>query len=267
MSSVPTVVDVEAGSPLEGLTLSRVQKLKLYTDGFVVLKGVVPKEMCAKARRRIFEPTDEERERGVGNLGSAPEITDLINKSRFTDVIQDTIGEFDPPQSTQVGVTGVAASTNVSGDKGFNLVGYREEGFPYYNATIHMDGLTTCAQLHTDDDGVAVGTPEEVYLNYINGPWSKHGVNGRIGRHAENYGGNGGMLFMDEDNSLTTGSFTAFAVVCLNDQTEPGRGQFTVLRGCHHAMGKFYQMQQQLGGIVGPVRKCLNVTRFKIGPG
>ena len=60
------------------------------------------------------------------------------------------------------------------------------------------------------------------------------------------------MLFMDKDLSLTTGSFTAFAVVCLNDQTQPGRGQFTVLRGCHHAMEAFYQMQQALGGIVGP---------------
>ena len=150
-----------------------------------------------------------------------------------------------------------------------------------------MDGLTTCAQLHTDENGVAVGTPEEVYrerrhatparqparpphdshfnlvcwltgrawegaVNYINGPWSKNGVNGHIGRHAENYGGNGGMLFMDKDLSHTTGSFTAFAVVCLNDQTQPGRGQFTVLRGCHHAMEAFYQMQQALGGIVGP---------------
>ena len=144
------------------------------------------------------------------------------------------------------------AAQNAVG-KGFNLVGYREEGFPFYNATIHMDGLTTCANLHTDEDGVAIGAPEEVYLNYINGPWSKgaQGV-GSYGRHAENLGGNGGMLFMDKDHSLTTGSFTAFAVVCLNDQTQPGRGQFTVLRGCHHAMEKFYQMQQELGGIVGP---------------
>eukprot|EP01052_Picozoa_sp_SAG31_P005230 SAG31_NODE_227_length_19818_cov_6.503271_7_plen_139_part_00 len=106
-----------------------------------------------------------------------------------------------------------------------------------------MDGLTTCAQLHTDKDGVATGTPEEVYLNYINGPWSKRGEFGRYGRHAENYGANGGMLFMDRECSLSTGSFTAFAVVALNDQTEPGRGQFTVLRGSHHAMEKFYQMQ------------------------
>ena len=77
-----------------------------------MLKGVVPKEMTAEARRRIFEPTDEEREKGAGSLGSAPEITDLINKSRFSDLIKNTIGDFDPPQSTQVGVT-PANSTQV----------------------------------------------------------------------------------------------------------------------------------------------------------
>ena len=73
------------------------------------------------------------------------------------------------------------------------------------------------------------------------------------GRHAENYGWNGGgMLFQDRDCSLSTGSFTLFAVLSLNDQTEVGRGQFSVLRGCHHAMEKFYQMQVDEGGIVGP---------------
>lgn len=60
-------------------------------------------------------------------------------------------------------------------------------------------------------------------------------MNQNPGRHAENIGVNGGMLFQDPDLSLTTGSFTLFAVACLNDQSEVGRGQFSVLRGCHHA--------------------------------
>ena len=95
-------------------------------------------------------------------------------------------------------------------------------------------------------------TDQEIYWNWINGPWVEE-QGGTQGRHAENYGWNGGgMLFQDRDCSLSTGSFTLFAVLCLNDQTEVGRGQFTVLRGSHHAMEKFYEMQQNLGGIVGP---------------
>ena len=126
MSSIPTVVDTEAGSPLEGVQLTEAQKLKLYNDGFVVLKGVVPKEMTAAARRRIFEPTDEEKARGVAHLGSAPEITDLLNKSRFAELIRHTIGDFDDVRSTQVGITPANSTANAVG-KGFNLVGYPEE--------------------------------------------------------------------------------------------------------------------------------------------
>ena len=78
------------------------------------------------------------------------------------------------------------------------------------------------------------------------------GPGGMRGRNAMNFGINGGVLFQDKECSISTGSFTLFAVVCLSDQTTPGCGQFTVLRGSHHAMEKFYQMQQSLGGIVGP---------------
>ena len=70
------------------------------------------------------------------------------------------------------------------------------------------------------------------------------GPGGMRGRNAMNFGINGGVLFQDKECSISTGSFTLFAVVCLNDQTTPGCGQFTVLRGSHHAMEKFYQMQQ-----------------------
>ena len=48
-----------------------------------MLKGVVPKAMTAAARRRIFEPTDEERADKAHPLGSAPEILNLINDSPF----------------------------------------------------------------------------------------------------------------------------------------------------------------------------------------
>jgi hypothetical protein len=262
MSSVPTRVDTERGSPLEGVELTRAQKLTLYRDGFVVLKGVVPRELTRAARRRIFEPTEAERREGAGKLGFAPEITGLLINSPFRAVLENTLGEFDRPISTQVGVTPAGGtrtaenakkyrrnSPNGGGGDGYNLLGYHEEGFPFYNATIHMDGLTTCPI--PQERCAEERTPEEIYLDYIDGPWSEQSGGSR-GRHAENYGTNGGMLFQDKGCSLSTGSFSAFAVVCLNDQSIPGRGQFSVLRGAHHAMQSFYRMQMEMGGIVGP---------------
>jgi hypothetical protein len=81
--------------------------------------------MTAAARRRIFEPTDEEKEQEP-YAGIAPEVTDLLNKSRFAQLIRNTIGEFDPPTATQVGVTPANTSQNTVA-KGFNLVGFPEE--------------------------------------------------------------------------------------------------------------------------------------------
>ena len=82
MSSVPTTVDVERGTPLEGLSLTREQQLELYRSGvrslssapsavagrpagaaaahalcccaqFVVLKNVVSKELTAAAKAHM----------------------------------------------------------------------------------------------------------------------------------------------------------------------------------------------------------------------
>ena len=72
------------------------------------------------------------------------------------------------------------------------------------------------------------------------------------------------MLFQDPAHSLTTGSFTLFAVACLNDQSEVGCGQFSVLRGCHHAMERFYQMQVAGGGSRRPAFLCLRASLFLI---
>ena len=48
MSSVPTTVDVERGSPLQGVELTREQKVQLYRDGFV----------SRRHRLQLFVPVD-----------------------------------------------------------------------------------------------------------------------------------------------------------------------------------------------------------------
>ena len=164
-------------------------------------------------------------------IGSEPAILNLINASKFRPVLQSLIGDFDEPTATQVAVTPPGTdyiSGKEDGAEGFNGCGYREEGFPYYNAIVHMDGLTggvTPKRFVPEEEM----SDQEIYWRYV----------GKQGRNADNIGSNGGVLFQDKECTLSTGSFTLFAVLCLNDQTEPGRGQFTVLRGSHHAMEQF----------------------------
>jgi len=206
-----------------------------------VLKNVVPKEMTRAAKERLFAPTEEEKAEGIGRIASAvgaaaPEVTDCMNESPFTPLLRSLIGEFDPPHATHVGIINSGMGPlniprdqmeTAFGDFG-NLNGHPEEGFPYYNAIVHMDGLTggvTPKRFVPEEEM----SDQEIYWRYV----------GKQGRNADNIGSNGGVLFQDRECTLSTGSFTLFAVLCLNDQTEPGCGQFTVLRGSHHAMEKF----------------------------
>jgi hypothetical protein len=254
LSSDAATVDVERGSLLgdgdpssSSFELTREQKLQIYRDGFIVLRNVIDKKLTSAARK-LLEEAEGDLHPGRADVGSQPEITNLINESKFSPLLKSLVGDFDAPVGTHVGVLPVADSKA------------REHSvLPFYDAFIHMDGLTTSLYQHGDPElphSSLFGTesPEDLelfqkhYMKYIQG----HSMNKIPGRHAENIGVNGGMMFQDPDLSLTTGSFTLFAVACLNDQSEVGRGQFSVLRGCHHAMEKFYQMQIEEGGIVGP---------------
>eukprot|EP01045_Picozoa_sp_COSAG04_P010972 COSAG04_NODE_691_length_11104_cov_6.949841_8_plen_311_part_00 len=231
MSSVPTTVDVERGTPLEGLSLTREQQLELYRSGvrslfpslsacsgarcssalcccaqFVVLKNVVSKELTAAAKAHMAadvagefganatgrtcpsvcsgssplqplfcsarsRPPLPNRSHPLARpaenpIGSEPAILDLINASKFRPVLQSLIGDFDEPSATQVAVTPPGTdyiSGKLDGQEGFNSCGYREEGFPYYNAIVHMDGLS----VSDSPQHVCTGTKEQIYLDYI----------------------------------------------------------------------------------------------------
>ena len=59
-------------------------------------------------------------------------------------------------------------------------------------------------------------------------------------------------MFEDPAMTLSLGSFTAFAFVCLNDQTKPGCGQTSLLTGAHQSMEKFFQWQRSVNDCLGP---------------
>ena len=189
------LVDTEKGSVLEGVELTRSQKLQLWHDGFIVLKGVIDKKLTSEARGVLLavkEKAAKEKAEGLhpgrADIGSRPEITALINKSRFTPLLKSLIGEFDAPQGTHVGVLPVTPEK------------HREKSYlPFYNAAVHMDGLTTtgtqtgdrsmpASSLFGNESAADLELFHHHYLAYIS-----HG--GNPGRHAENYGTNGGMLF------------------------------------------------------------------------
>ncbi|MBJ51666.1 MAG: hypothetical protein CMQ47_07905 [Gammaproteobacteria bacterium] len=212
--------------------LTLEQKRMLYHDGYIVLKNAVSEEQADAALTRISEAKKGE------HIGGEKAVLDLINASSITPILNEVMGEFDPPIACQVGVIPVTKP----GDRFTNL-GYRDKDLPYYGAGTHMDGSITIAA----PQAVQEGTPEEIYARHF-----ASGPKGDLGRSPEVMGHNMVPMFEDPAMTLGLGSFTAFAFICLNDQTGEGRGQTAVLRGAHHAMEKFFRMQYETNGHLGP---------------
>jgi hypothetical protein len=79
------------------------------------------------------------------------------------------------------------------------------------------------------------GTPEKIYHHMISS-----GPKGDIGRCADVIGTNSDPLFQDPEMTLSVGSFTAFVIVAINDQTKPGVGQTAIVPGGHRVLESFY---------------------------
>eukprot|EP00935_MAST-01C_sp_MAST-1C-sp1_P000743 g743.t1 len=253
-----TRVNTQTAVPLEGIDLTLEQKRQLYRDGFIILKGAVSKELTSAARKRI-----KAAKRGE-NLSGAKEMTDLVNESKVTPVLRNLMGDFDPVSLAQVGVLPPRKPFD-----NYTSVGYRDSDLPYYGTNIHMDGICTIMsgipQHRSEVEGMS---PDEKYAHYINAgkdprTGGKTDLNKgkapnalpgkpEAGKSCLVVGENGGVpLFNDPECTLGIGSFTAFVFVALNDQTRPGCGQTSVLKGAHHSAEKFYQMQRDNAGIMG----------------
>ena len=212
--------------------MTPAQKQQFYRDGFIVLKQAVPQDLVDAALQCL-------RDRKQGEyVGPRKEMTDLLNASSLTPILHDSMGAFDPAVNCQVALNGVREP----GEQ-FVSLGYRDKDIPYYAAGIHMDGNITMAA----PQEVQQGTPEEIYARHF-----ATGPKGDIGRSAEVVGHNFGVLFQDPALTLSLGSFTAFAIVALNDQTQEGCGQTAVLPGAHHHTERFFRWQYETNGRLGP---------------
>lgn len=213
-------------------SLTLEEKHSLYRDGYIVVKQAVSTELVNAALTRMRSANKGEY------VGTAKEMTDLVNASDVTPVLNEAMGQFDPPSICQVGVL----KQREPGEH-FNNLGYPDKDMPYFGAESHMDGLCT---IGVPQKRVS-GSPDEVYKMYISS-----GPKGDIGRSPEVMGHNSVPLFEDPEMTLGMGSFTAFVFVCLNDQLEEGCGQTALLRGAHHETQKFFRWQYAQNGCVGP---------------
>jgi len=208
------------------------EKCRLRDDGFIIVKNAVPQAVVARARALITDslPENERRLLVPGELATHPSVIGLLYESRISQLLTTLMGPFPPVISCQVAVT--PGHDDLGGRPGTHVDG----------------GWSGVIPLTADEIDPATHRPKDA-ARYFGGNDEKRGTND-------------GLLWMDPDRRISTGSYTALVGVCLSDQTEPGNGQFGVLKGLHEEVERAFQRQRDTGGVIGA--EGLDWPRIKI---
>lgn len=204
----------------DNLTIEEQQHF--LKDGYIIIKNAVSPEAVAKAKQLIQDslPTEEHQLLVPGKLATHEQIVGLFNDSSLAKIIRNLMGPYPPVISCQVAVT-----------PPYNKLG----GKP----GTHVDGGWSGEIPETADEiDIETGRPKDAAKYF--------------GENDEKPGSNDGLLWMDPDRKLSYGSYTGLVGVALNDQLEPGNGQFAVLKGMHEDVQTCFQAQRDAGGIIGP---------------
>ena len=203
--------------------LSLDEKRMFQRDGFIVIREAVPRALTFKARRAInMRAAADGVRRPYHDLSGASTLPDLVNSSPLGEIMRNTMGPYDPPRSAFAAI----------------LYPQPKARTPNFGWQPHIDGMWYSPDIPK--------TAAEV--DSWEAPRTRHfGTGG-----ATEIGANKTPFFQDRACTLALGSFTAFVGVALNDQTVFGRGNLCLLKGAHEEVQRFFRMQRDQGGGVGP---------------
>lgn len=206
--------------------LTNEEREQLFRDGFVILRGVVPRELTRKVKDRIADANSTLLEHHeltpTATLTTHTDVLALFNDSALSEIMRGEIGAYPPVIGSQVAIH--------PGGEEFYIDDASAMG-------VHVDGsISTFPRVPSEI--TAKGQPVDRAQIF--------------GEHDEVIGTNAGVVWVDPDRSVSVGCYTAIVGVALNNQLTPGKGQFGVLKGMHEEVEATLRMQRDAGGPVGP---------------
>ena len=230
------------------MAISDDQKEQLYRDGFLILRGIVPAERVAAARRSIYADLGRLRQSAFGisrfdeagalerfnetvmataRAGADPVFLDLFNGTDLEGCLADLVGAIKPVRGCQLASTFPTEPSDV-----VNEAGYRDRDTPFHGWIGHLDGLWNGATKTHQRTDRPMSTAEWA-------AWDQEpSTNGCVKAFPE--------------RNVNVASFTALVGVALSDQTSEGVGNLGLLRGGHLEMERFFRWQRDQGGPLGP---------------
>jgi len=222
-----------SGDPRDHFT--EEQRAAFYRDGFVVIRGAVPKDMTARARAVIQQHVSS-LPNGLHSTGFSydpgvaeqPDVLGLFEGTRLKRILGAEMGPCPPVASCQV-------AWNGGGDES------AQKPVP------HIDGVWS---------GPLPKTADEIDLDTMRPKDAERWY----GKDDSKQGAfNGGLLWQQRNpdgspGKVSLGSFTCLVGVALNDQSELApNGQFAVLSGQHRVVEECFRRQRRSdSGVVGP---------------
>lgn len=202
--------------------LSKEEQTDFVRDGFIVLRDVIPSDFIERARELITSGMSltERRLLPPRELATHPDVVRLFKGTCLSEIMRTAMGPYPEIVSCQIAVT--PARNELRG-----------------RPSPHVDGSWS-GPIPTDPSEIDPerGRPLDAERYF--------------GRNDDKRGTNDGLLWQDPRKRISLGSYTALVGVALNDQLEPGHGQFAVLRGMHEEVEKSFQMQRDSGSVIGP---------------
>ncbi len=202
--------------------LSKQEQTEFLRDGFVILRDVIPLDFVEQARELIVSGMSmtERRILPPRELATHPNVIRLFNETCLAEIMRNSMGPYPEVISCQIAVTPARNQL-------------------YGRPSPHVDGSWS-GPIPSERDEIdpVVGRPLDAERYF--------------GRNDEKRGMNDGLLWQDPDKRISLGSYTALVGVALNEQLEPGNGQFAVLKGMHEEVEKSFRMQRDTGSVIGP---------------
>lgn len=216
------------------VSLAPDQIKSFVSDGYLVLKNVVPLSVAKRARRTFFRalgaaPGAKQVSSAWRRLAGHSDILALVaNRNEIRSLVEDTIG--DPIRGFQYAQIATQFPTEPSSR--ITESGYPDCDIPFHGWHGHLDGLWNGARAPHQDTGRAMSEKE---LQAWNQDPGTNGVK-------RTYPGTGANLT----------NFTALLGFPLSNQSREGVGNLGLLRGAHHHVEKFFRFQRDQGGPLGP---------------
>ena len=230
------------------------EKQTFYENGWIVFQDIIPKEaidsavrafygglsgvwQSAMAERRDLKnatktATTRVRERSVDRAmraGTEPARLNLVKpESKLMQSISEAMGQpIVQPRGAQL-----ATIFPHTPENRINEAGYPAYDVPFYGWHGHLDGLWNG------------GGPVH---QRIDRPMNEE----ELARWNRETGRNGVRREFPKSNTNIT-NFTALLGIPLSEQMEDGCGNLGLLTGAHHHIERFFQMQRDQGGPLGP---------------